>query len=585
MLPDFQQPESLTYESVLLKPIRNREPSPDSSDSSHKITSYAQIDIMLERMLSEVEKQEKLFGLDLDVLEDNDDEPCVNSLTLVPTSDAIIEIPIKKRRRLYETKQEIILDEESNYEPVEFQGLKQSTSQEEPYYDLIQFADENDKQVTSSEASNINLDEIQKSVTQLLLEVEKDEAAALLNQISEEDKDARDYKYPVYFGKPNTASSESLSDYSNENYPESWDSDDGEPGEYDYEPILSRSYDVSRPYDNREDIWWEGTYRNLSIVPEEDEENLSLLGSCYSNKSFGLKPKNLDQSYSKNYPYFTTPSASTKETSIDDFYTDSSKSKSTDDSEHSGCGEKVVKAEVRILVKTSEKGKDEIEIRSVREFLDTSPPTKDKSKSPERKKLRRSQTLPAKLSHRLTGITNKVSSIISNNKRISKSYGFLSDAEEDPRDKIETVVEKPVFTLQRLFVRTPDAKELKNFNTLPKEKSGSRTELLPLSPEKFPLQYDLNASFSDACHYNQGKGFDLFANPPFYPCYEFIQPHGTQFVSNPFLCDSPVPQAYCDWLSAEDEYNRGNVHVCFRAKTHTHGFDFVVFANNNIRWK
>lgn len=588
LLPDSEPPASLTYESVLLRPIRNREPSPDPLDSSRQITSYAQIDIMLERMLSEVERQEKLFGLDLDVLDDP--EPCVNSLTLEPSSDAIIEIPIKKRSRVYETKQEIVVDEDSNYEPVQFQGFKPGTSQEEPYYDLIQFADDNDKQTIPREAG-MNLDDIQKSVTQLLLEVEQDEATALLNQISVEDRDCRDYKYPVYFGKPQTASSESLSDWSNENYPESWDSDDDAPGEYDYEPILSRSSDVSRPYvpledrDNS-DIWWEGTYRNLSIVPEEDEENLSLLGSCYSNKSFAAKAGNsqqyLDHS-GKRYPFFGTPNVPAKDTSMDDYYTDSSKSRSTDESEYSGC-EKIVKAEVRILVKTSEKGKDEIEIRSVREFMDPSPQTKEKPESPEPKRLRRSQTLPAKLSHRLTGLTSKVSNMISSNKMMSKSYGFLSDAEVDSRDKIETVVEKPVFTLQRLFVRTPEAKEMKTFGSFPnaRDKSGSRTELVPLSPEKFPLQYDLSAS-SNESYMSEGKSFDLFANPPFYPSYELMPPivdvkthsYPTEFVSNPFLSHSSVPQAYCDWLSAEDEY-RGNVHICFRAKTHTHGLDFVV---------
>lgn len=593
-MPDSQPPASLTYESVLLRPIRNREPSPDPLDPSHNISSYAQIDIMLERMLSEVDRQEKLFGLDLDVLDDS--EPCINSLTLEPSSDAIIEIPIKKRPRVYETKQEILLDEESDYEPVQFQGLKQNTPQEEPYYDLIQFVDET--KPTPSGDDNADLDEIQKSVTQLLLEVEKDEAAALLNQISEEDGDgSRNYKYPVYFGKPKTASSESLSDWSNENenYPESWDSDD-DPPEYDYEPILSRSSDASHsyvPFENREnsDIWWEGTYRNLSIVPEEDEENLSLLGSCYSNKSFGNKTKNLPQYLdqgSKRCSYFGTSTVPTKDTSMDDYYTDTSKSRSTDESDYSGY-EKIVKAEVKLLVKTSEKGKDEIEIRSVREFMDPSPQIKDKPKKLEPKKLRRSQTLPAKLSNRLTGLTSRVSNIMSNNKRMSKSYGVLDEAETDHRDKIETVVKKPVFTLQRLFVRTPESKEMKTFGTLPrtKEKTGSRTELVPLSPEKFPLQYDLTASSNQP--FTSAGGFDLFANPPFYPCYELTPPIDvnmhtnpfTEFISNPFLSHSSVPQAYCDWLSSEDEY-RGNVQLCFRAKTHTHGLDFVVFANNNL---
>lgn len=537
---------------------------------------------MLERMLSEVEKQEKLFGLDLDILEDS--EPCINTLTLEPSSDAIIEIPIKKRSRVYETKQEILLNEDdSNYETIQFEGLRQNTPGEVHSYDLIQFVD--DKQIPTKE-STVDLDEIQKSVTQLLLEVEQDEAVALLNQISEEEyEEPKDYKYPIYFKKPQTASSESLSDCSNENYPDSWDSDDDVPIDYDYEPILSRTFE------NRtsNDVWWEGTYRNLSIVPEEDEENISLLGSCYSNKSFGTRAKipNLDQASNKRYSFNSNSTVSARDTSMDDYCTDTSKSRSTDDSDYSA-HEKIVKAEVKILVKTSEKGRDEIEIRSVREFMDpVEPQIKNKAITPDRKKLCRSQTLPAKLTHKFTGITNKVSNVLKNNKRISKSYGFLNEAETDLRDNNKTVVEKPVFTLQRLFVRTPEAKEMKNFSTASniKEKPGSRTELRPLPPERYPLQYDPSVSSEELFKCEEASNVNLYANTPFYPCYELSSPEVetglytnpfTTFISNPFLSQSSFPQAYCDWLSAEDEY-RGNVKVCFRAKTHTHGFDFVVF--------
>lgn len=519
-LPDVHPEEQpLTYESVLLSPGRNTSSS-SSEEPPHDTMSYAQIDIMLERMFSEVERQEKLFSLDLDVLDNNSAEHCVNQLILEPSTDALIEIPIKKPK-MYETSQEIQVDD-NPYELVDFGNAGASTVPVDNEYDLISF-----EESVRPPTQVTDLDEIQDSVKQLLLEVEADEAEMLLGSIEHE----INYKYPVYFGNAKTASSESLSEWSQD----SWE-DDAE--EYIYEPILTKSneprpYPYERYENKPEQIWYEGAYRNLSIVPEEDEENLSLLGAVASTKSYLHS-----REYQKQQSQTSTSG---------DYETDTSISRSTDDDYQ----EKVVKAEVKLLVKTSGIGKNEIEIRSVRDFLDTPPKPKTKGKP---KKIIRSHTLPATLTSKFSNLTSKVSCILGTNKNISKSTGDVDSTTFE--ENVETTTVKPVFTLQRLFVRTPDSENGKFINNLQnsKEQSKSRTELIATTNEPFPLQRE---------------SVDLYANTPFLPCYDEnvsptyadINPF-TEFITNPFQRHSQVPQAYCDWLSAEEQC-RGNV-----VKTH-----------------
>lgn len=235
----------MTYESVLLH-------------SSPLPRSYKQIDDLLDKMLVDVEEQEKLFGLDLDVL-DSGDNSFVNTLELVPETDALIEIPVRKSS-VFQSYQEIHIDD-------------------------------------------------------------KDDSTKLL-----------------------LASSESLNE----------DQDDG------YEPIeynpLTHAYQTLDSPNIDSDIWYEGTYRNLSIVPEEDEdETISLL----SHNSFSTSSPS-----SSYYQYFKFMDNKNMNNSSE---TDSSQSSDSDDD--SSRYQSTVKAEVKLLVKTTEPGKEAIEIKSVREFL------------------------------------------------------------------------------------------------------------------------------------------------------------------------------------------------------------------------
>lgn len=540
-------------------------PSPPDFQYLHKTTSYTQIDAMLEKMLFEVEKQEKLFGLDLDVLES--EEPCVNTLELVPSTDALIEVPIKismKKPKVYETTQEILISdnkEDCPYEYVTFNNKNKSQELVDHSYDLIDFG----------ESTGKHLDEIVENINSLVEAVKEDEACMLQEK---DDPENLEKQYPsdlkIDFDRITIASSETLSD----KYPDSWnDPTEDDPNDTfiddDYELIenkpISYAYQL---HDNRtgNDIWWEGTYRNLSIVPEEDEENLSLLSSCYSNKAYGSK------SYTT---LISTPEAvrlvpplnalnnDTAETESSSSDSSSTFSTSSDEGTYE-TAEKVVKAEVKLLVKTSDKGKEAIEIRSVREFMENFPKSNSEPLEENKKIMKeKSQTLPSKLSEKFSNITNKFSSLLE--KKKSSSYSLLPET-DNIHFSTKEGSGKPSFTLQRLFVRNPEADLVKLgdsnlMNT--KELSKSKTELFATSNERFPLEYDPQSI--NLCETNK---VDLYANIPFYPCYDQysqkIDPSrsntSTQFVCYPLEESSEIPQAYCDWLPQKGDPPRGKVY-------------------------
>lgn len=225
----------LTYESVLL--ARPNQSDPYHTDIIHKTTSYTQIDAMLEKMLCEVEQQERLFSLDLDVLDQ--EEQCINTLELVPSTDAIIEIPIKKSIRVpkrYETTHEInISDTTTNkddiYELVTFGDSQQVPQQpKDVEYDLIDFRDDPEAKTPPA-----ILDEIQDSVTRLLMEVESDEAEMLLQNIAKDD-----YLETVHFSnvEARKASSEESIKDSESTSSDSWEDQNNT---QDYEPIDSHT--------------------------------------------------------------------------------------------------------------------------------------------------------------------------------------------------------------------------------------------------------------------------------------------------------------------------------------------------------
>lgn len=507
----------VTYESVLLNNVNHSNITSTTTTTTspiiihHKTTSYAQIDAMLDKMLFEVEKQEKLFTLDL-VDDDADSDSCVNSLELQPSTDALIEIPIKKSIRVpkvYETTHQIVLLEdaptETPYEFVQFgdSNLEKSNNKEDDY----------ELMALEVDSTSESLNQLQESVNKMLENVQQDEVEILL--LSNENLQTDSYKSPIFFYNTHTASSESLSDVS---------VDDNNWNDYDYvgdyEPIDSSIVLSNYPYElygnntdekhahfnkdfhtNRSDIWWEGTYRNLSVVPEEDEENLSLIGT-HSNKSYDNSKQKIESNDSNRSSYFSAKDESCS--------SDTTTLSSSNNSEY--VSEKIVKAEVKLLVKTLDKGKEAIEIRSVREFMEE--PKRDSNKS---------QTLPIKFNCEQIG--NEIK------KRGSEPCLMNYD------DKSTS----PSYTLQSVFIHKPDYEDTSNCKT--------RSGLISLPTNNYPLQYG-NAGY-------EPMNIDLFANAPFYPLYSTSENYPSTSTSPPNTMI--IPEGYCDWIQEFGISSRGNV--------------------------
>lgn len=523
----------ITYESVLLEPNRNMY---SHSPVMHKTTSYTQIDAMLDKMLYEVEKeQEKLFSLDLDILEP-DSPPCINSLELNPSTDALIEVPIKKSIRVpkvYQTTHEIKINDDNLFESVNFENGNRAAQENE--YDLISFTEDVDR---SNLSQYTNTDD------------RIEEARALINDVSDEDELQKLCKYEIQFDFAQRASSESLS----EGYPEIMDDCADTFIDDDYETIEQRPLTYAyQLHDSRtgNDIWWEGTYRNLSIVPEEEEENLSLASENRSKMYFSKPCQNSEVLSQKLLRSFSSHDSSKSDTD-----TSSSFSSSSSEGHYETC-EKVIKAEVKLLVKTSEGGKEAVEIRSVRDFIE--PPEKIKRDSAEKNKCK---TLPSKFSEKISSISSKFSNILDSSKKKSVSYSLLPTCSTNDDVNETKHSNKPTFTLQRLFIKNPDESNTQGNLVNSKELTKSRTELFATSNDNFPLKFDNKDSMSLD---NKNEKFDLYENKPFYPCYNQYKPiqknSSTVYVS-PTLDDGNFPQAYCDWLTHRGDLSRGEGNSC-----------------------
>lgn len=509
-------------------------PSLSSPDHKylHTTTSYTQIDDMLEKMLHEVERQEKLFHLDLDVLEPDDD--CINTIELMPATDALIEVPIKKSKpkKMFETTHELQIIDNNDYK-------------EEDHYEMMSFGPKSDD----------------------LIDLDDDD-------FDDSNYVDKPYNYELMINDVRRASNESL----NDDYPDSWDDPPTHPDGDDnnnYETVENRPLTYSyQLHDNRtgNDIWWEGTYRNLSIVPEEDEENVSLLGSYSSKNNCHMNSCNVISSGGRSSYLSSTSVKDDSTTSTDD--DDTSGSVVSSDEGHYETCEKIVKAEVKLLVKTTERGKEAIEIRSVREFMENAPPTKLSQED----KAKKSQTLPiSKFDDTFSKLSRKFSSILDSSKKKSQSYSPLMVL---PSDEDHSSGSKPTFTLQRLFLRNPSDNLLGDNNNTNlmgssmKQLSRSRTELVAQPSDNFPLNYDHNLV---------DRKVDLYANIPFYPCYNQtvvpLQQYNpfTEFISNPFHnSQQPLPVAYCDWLPQSGDHIRGKVNKQIRSVTFTNSYAWVL---------
>lgn len=436
--------------------------------------TYLHLDTILDNMLAEIDKQEKLVDDAVEL-----QPACVNTFSLNPSTDALVELPI--------TNKDI---PKSHINTFEF-GSNSRDPKTEVTETFVQLE-------TVLPAKNIEM-----QIDEYLTDYYLPSSSKCVNTFSMHPSDDALIELPVPVSKKKThmnvydfGTVEKTDDeIIDQIFSDVFESENTSDVDYiSIEPISlpknesqNDTFETSQKSEHS-DVWWEGTFRDEP--PQTDEE----------------KPK--QDVYSKR-----------QDLTSEDLYNtySSSDEKSTDYSSDSD--EYIVqpvKADVKLLVKTVDNGKEEIELRSVREILNQLKP-EEKNKKKEKKPCKiYSSTLPHSF-----GKTMRKSSTSTN-----------------------LVLEKPTFTLQRLFVRSPGC-EPSFINNLQssKELSKSQPELVASSNIKYPLQYT--------------TPIDLHANAPFYPCYS---EYNKFYESNPPQTDSNTfPSAYCDWLLPSDPEPEGKV--------------------------
>lgn len=455
---------------------------------------------------SNSERQEKLFSLDLDLLET---DSCLSTFAVQPRTDALIEIPIKKtirKPKIYETTQEMLIkDDENPFEYMKFGGRSENITTHE--YDLIDFSAK-EQNFDSNEISGFSAD---AHCTILRDPKELETLKIDLGNISS--------------GNIPTASNESLNDQIVENndtsIPETFIDDD-------YEPIDDNVDTSWKDVRNRNDIWWEGTYRNLSIVPEEDEENMSLLGSSCSRRTYGLNP--YTQLSSSNPQLAITTHGDTFICGRSSSESSVGSSTSFEDDTYDLC-RKNVKAEVKLLVKTIDEGKEAIEIRSVRDFMDPKTTKKQFSSSPSQEN--KDPTFYSKFSQKLNSLSNKFGNL-------SEKVSLIPKREQsNGKMEFEEQQRQPSFILPQIFVRSSNDPALSNLQNT-KELSRSKIELLAATRQEYPLDLQQNI---DTGH----KSYDDFR----------LHGNNTSKIPSKSIEGTSEFRPYCDWLCNTGDFEEG----------------------------
>lgn len=220
------------------------------------------------------------------------------------------------------------------------------------------------------------------------------------------------------------------------------------------------------------DVWWEGAYRNSSAYPKE--ENFE-----FSEGEFTANPYVV----SNNFPVAGGEAA------------------------EAVCKGRV-RAEVRLLIKTMENGKEAVEVMSVKELVEG-----PSGKSVGSKK-QRAKTLPCNFKVEET----------------SRGRNFYKTSSDTYLGRIVLSKESdvPTYTLQRFFVRGPKVKV---------EGDKTKINLFAEQKQKFPLQFDRDAgdveSSSSAPAEDKSETFFKSSSDPF-------------------------PQPYCFWLNPTEERRGGN---------------------------
>lgn len=487
---------------------------------------------MLNRMLFDVKTYQFIAALDVDN-RNAEDNPFITTLELVPSSEALLEIRIKKETELlktYHTTGELLYntyaEADNHSNPNTFIGnCKNLKHIQITDIDNDEIIFENAKIVPecrnstsskiSSETNCCNINKLQKSINKLLLEVEIDEASVLLEKISDSDY--------IQFKKISEACNniETATDISHEE--SDWESNVPKLEYFHYEGDI-----------NRQEVWYEGTYRNLSVLPEEYDECATLIGN-HLPREYYLKSENYNNMY-------TSKTNSCSESYLQHLL-ENSKADNNDKRKEKG------KAEVKLLVKRTDDGREEIEIRSIHELLKSS---------------------AGKNANNLLGQQYDKNSVEKSNK--SPQNHYMKETSNTERNE-----DKPVFTLQQLFVTT-SVSEKNPFSGTKlsfapcKDFSKSGTKIVALSSNEYPLQCESETNTLSSCKQlthefgedgvehvapinNKDVSNDtinLYANIPFYPCYnlQWSSPQtSSSFTPNISSYDtSSLPKPYCKWL-------------------------------------
>lgn len=271
-----------------------------------------------------------------------------------------------------------------------------------------------------------------------------------------------------------------------------------------------------------------GTYRNLSIVPEEDEENMSLLGSSCSRRTYGLNP--YTQLSSSNPQLAITAHGDTFICGRSSSESSVGSSTSFEDDTYDLC-RKNVKAEVKLLVKTIDEGKEAIEIRSVRDFMDPKTTKKQFSSSPSQEN--KDPTFYSKFSQKLNSLSNKFGNL-------SEKVSLIPKREQsNGKMEFEEQQRQPSFILPQIFVRSSNDPALSNLQNT-KELSRSKIELLAATRQEYPLDLQQNI---DSGH----KSYDDFR----------LHGNNTSKIPSKSIEGTSEFRPYCDWLCNTGDFEEG----------------------------
>lgn len=454
-------------------------------------------------MLAEVEAQERL--VDVDNLVYN--PVCVNTFNLNPSKETVIEFPIVTKKPKpsqlstfkFDTASNI--DESGQHSPANL-AKTIPIDESRQHINVISTADlsktavDNSGRCINTPAANLSKTTIASNIDESgqhtpagdLTTV--DNSGRCINTFNLTPSEEATIELPL----PTTAKRKKKSHVNVYDFGEIEDNEGSSATEI--ESVQDKDINELSPCE----IWYEGIYRDESNLPADEQIEMNPSPSTFSDHMY-------DDIIQDSQEY----------------YVSSSDEKTGDDYESSGSEEDVsnippIKPEIKLMVKTQDNGREEVELRTIKDLLELS-----KSQEKEIDNSFTRNTLPRRrpININLQGCEFK---------------------------------SKPTFTLQRLFVRSENNDPIlhihKNIQNT-KHISKSQPELIASSNLKYPLQFDPNEALWFGSKQTNDKADSSLVT------YTEIS------------TTDNFPSAYCDWLLPLDRKSEGNVKlVLFSVQFH-----------------